>query len=129
MRFLIKAKCPQSICILVLISSEDIIKINLIPLSHIWSMLDPWTLKSVGSRKKKKKRFKTNQKYFKFMGYKMRLRWKTEASYSRCWMKALGVCVCVFVCRKQNTDCTAPQMCLRPRSVSKHQFYDFLMSP
>lgn len=124
MRFLIKAKCPQSICILVLILSEDFMNINLIRLYHIWwSMLDPWTLKSVGSRKTTKKDLRQIKKYFKFMGYKMRLRWNTEASCFGCWMEAL----CVYACSWSRTVCS--HMYLRPYSVSKHQFYDFLMSP
>lgn len=101
MRFLIKAKCPQSICILALIWGEDIIKINLIHsiTYDLCSTREHW----ICGCPRDWKRFKTNQKYFKFMGYKMRLRWNTEASYFRCWMKNFSVCVCIFVYARMNS--------------------------
>lgn len=36
------------------------------------------------------------------MAHKMRLRWNTEASYFRCWIKSSRVCSCVHAHMKQN---------------------------
>lgn len=105
MRILIKAKCPQSICILVQISGERstiLLKLTWLhcPARMIYARpVNTEIFCGFLSRRS----FKTNQKYFfRFMGHKMRLRWNTEASYFRCWMRSTRVCSCVHAHMKQN---------------------------